>query len=135
MKEQSGWAWNTITMLPKVSVQVMKDYVEVSNNLLPNMFIPLILLQAYPKSKQYFTKPFPIYDDIADLLGNTHTTSFATNNRRQKPEASLPIQESSQTPALTQASTTASIAINLVLEAISLEMQLTQAVDSNEAVH
>jgi hypothetical protein len=99
MKEQSGWAWNTVTMLPKVSVQVMKDYVKVSNNLLLHMFIPLILLQAHPKSKQYFTKPFPMYDDIADLLGDVHATGFAANDRRQKPEASLLIQESSQTPA------------------------------------
>jgi hypothetical protein len=41
-----------------------------------------------------------MYNDIADLLGNAHTTGFAASNGRKKPEASLPIQGSSQTPAL-----------------------------------
>ena len=32
MKEQSGWAWNAITMLPNVPVDVMNDYTGVSND-------------------------------------------------------------------------------------------------------
>jgi hypothetical protein len=32
MKEQSGWAWNAITLLPNVSVDLMNDYVRVSDN-------------------------------------------------------------------------------------------------------
>jgi hypothetical protein len=31
MKEQSGWAWNAVTLLPNVSVDVMNDYVGVSD--------------------------------------------------------------------------------------------------------
>jgi hypothetical protein len=37
MKEQSGWAWNSITRLPNVSVGVMNDYVEVSFELFLNI--------------------------------------------------------------------------------------------------
>ena len=70
MKEQSGWAWNSVTRLPNVDVAIMNDYVEVSPNLFLNMSTHLTFLQAHPKSKQYFTKAFPMYDDIADLLGN-----------------------------------------------------------------
>jgi hypothetical protein len=62
MKEQSGWAWNPITRLPNVDVEVMNDYIEVSDMLFLNLFRHLIFSQAHPKSKQYFTKPFPMYN-------------------------------------------------------------------------
>jgi hypothetical protein len=75
-----------------------------------------------------------MYDDIADLLGDARATGFAASDGRKKPEASLPIQGSSQTAALAQASTAAFFAIDPVLEAISLEMESTQVVDSDEAV-
>jgi hypothetical protein len=37
MKEQSGWEWSAVMMLPRISVQTMKDYVEVSDYLLPKI--------------------------------------------------------------------------------------------------
>jgi hypothetical protein len=98
------------------------------------MFRGLIFLQAHPKSKQYFTKPFPMFDDLADLLGDTRATGFASNDRRQNLKASQAIPGSSQIPSLAPASTLASFAIDVELEAISLEMQSTQGVNSEEAV-
>jgi len=67
-------------MLPNIPVDVMNDYVEVSDNLFPSIFRHLIWLQAHPKSKQYFIKAFLMYNDIADLLGNVHTSGFVSNN-------------------------------------------------------
>jgi hypothetical protein len=122
MKEQSRWAWNSVTRLPNVAVSIMNDYIEVSSKLFLNMSTCLMFLQAHPKSKIYFTKAFPKYNDIADLLGDTHTTRFALNDGRNKLEASQAIPGSSQAPLLTLASTTASFAIDLVLEEILLEM-------------
>jgi hypothetical protein len=127
MKEQSGWAWNPITRLPNVDVEVMNDYIEVSDMLFLNLFRRLIFSQAHPKSKQYFTKPFPMYDDISDLLGDTRATGFASSDGRQNAKAS-------QAPSLSPAPTPSSFAIDPELEAISLEMQSTQGVDSEGAV-
>jgi hypothetical protein len=52
------------------------------------MFTHLTFLQAHLKSKQYFTKAFPIYDNIADLLGDMHATRFALSDGQNKQEAS-----------------------------------------------
>jgi hypothetical protein len=134
MKEQSGWAWNAVTRLPNVDAEVMNDYIEVSGKLFSNMFRHLIFLQAHPKSKQYFTKPFPMFDDISDLLGDTRATGFALSDGRQNAKASQAIPGSSQAPSLTPTSTLASFAIDPELEAISLEMQSTQGIDGEEAV-
>jgi hypothetical protein len=128
MKEQSGWAWNPITRLPNVDIEVMNDYIEVSNMLFLNLFRHLIFSQAHPKSKQYFTKPFPMYDNILDLLGDTHATSFASSDGQQNTKAF-------QAPSLTPAPTLSLFAIDPELEAISLEMQLTQGINSKGAVH
>jgi hypothetical protein len=131
MKEQSGWAWNSITRLPNVSVGVMNDYVEVSFELFLNISTRLIFSQAHPKSKIYFMKAFPMYDDIADLLGDARATGFASNDGRNKQAASQAIPRSSKAPA----STAASFAIDPVLEEISLEMLSNRGVDSEEVVH
>jgi hypothetical protein len=58
----------------------MDEYIEVSDNLFPCIFRHLILLQAYPKLKQYFVKAFLIYKDIVSLLGNACTSRFALND-------------------------------------------------------
>jgi len=121
-------------MLPNIPVDVMNDYVEVSDNLFPSIFRHLIWLQAHPKSKQYFIKAFLMYNDIADLLGNVHTSGFVSNNGWKKPGTSQANLEPSQAPPLMQASTATSFAIDPLLEAISLEMQSTQGVNSEEVV-
>jgi hypothetical protein len=99
------------------------------------MFRHLIFLQAHLKSKQYFTKPFPMFKDIVNLLGSVCATSFAASDRRQNVKVSQAIPGSSQAPSLAPASTMASFAIDLELEAISLEMQLTQGIYGEEAVY
>jgi hypothetical protein len=91
------------------------------------------LLQAHPKSKQYFSKAFPMYDDIADLLGDARASGYLSHDRRKKAKASKAIPESSQAPLPTQPSS-ASFAIDPELEAISLEMRSTQRIDDEEAV-
>jgi len=80
MREQSEWEWSTITMLPNIPVDVMNDYIEVSNNLFPTIFRHLIWLQAHPKLKQYFTKTFPMYNDIVDLLDDACASGFVSND-------------------------------------------------------
>src|SRR6267142_293031 len=134
MREQSGWEWSTITMLPNIPVDVMNNYIEVSDNLFPSIFRHLIWLQAHPKLKQYFTRAFPMYDDIADLLGDVCASRFVSNDGRKKPGTSQANPEPSQAPPLTQASAATSFVIDPLLEVILLEMQSTQGVDSEEAV-
>jgi len=72
--EQSGWGWNNKKNLPKVSNETRDSYVKVSDILLSHMIMLHIYLQAHPKSKQWHTKPFPLYYKMAELVNRSHAS-------------------------------------------------------------
>ncbi|KAH9988184.1 hypothetical protein BJV77DRAFT_910226, partial [Russula vinacea] len=54
IRNQSGWGWDNTTNLPEVPQPVWDDYIV-----------------SHPGAKPYRKKPFPLFDDIADLVGET----------------------------------------------------------------
>ena len=48
-----------------------------------------VILQQYPKSKIFFSKPFPLYDSIADLLGDLRASESVLLDVRRSPEPSF----------------------------------------------
>jgi hypothetical protein len=76
-----------------------------------------------------------MYEDLIYLLGDAHVSRVSLNNRQKKPAPPQAIPESSGVPPLTQTSSPASFAIDPVLVAISLEMILTQGINSENVVH
>jgi hypothetical protein len=75
-----------------------------------------------------------MYDNIAELLGDGRASGHVSHDRRKKPDASQTNLESSWAASLIQASATPSIAIDPVLEAVSLEMKATQGINTKEGV-
>lgn len=122
IKEQSGWEWSQVTLVPNIPAKVMNKYIQVSDILFPYIFRHPILLQVHPKSKPYFIKVFPMYDDIVDVLGDACASGFVSSDGRKKPAMSQVTLGPSQALSPMQPSAASSFAIDPVLEAISLEM-------------
>jgi len=92
--EQSGWGWNNKKNLPKVSDETWDSYVKVSNISLSHMITLCIYLQAHPKSKQWHTKPFPLYYEMAELVNRSHTSGerkFVPGREATPGSPSIPI--------------------------------------------
>jgi len=72
--KQSGWGWNHKKNLPKVGDETWNNYVKVSNIPFSYMIMMRIYSQAHPKSKQWCTKPFPLYFEMAELVHGSHAS-------------------------------------------------------------
>ena len=89
MRGRSGWGWNHQTLLPNIPHDVWETYITVS---LLHFFIYLFKLsnapsiQSHPKAKPYRTKPFPLFDDMAELVGLTRATGHGSYRAGETPE-------------------------------------------------
>ena len=76
LQEKSGLRWDSVNHLPETNIEVWDAYVKVSVHSTQLLHIELqyLLLQGHPKAKPYRLKPFPLYDDIAKIVGSTCAT-------------------------------------------------------------
>ena len=112
MKEQSGWGWSSSSLLPDVDEDAREKYIAVSISYLYFLRDLMISLQQYPESKMFFSKPFPLYEGIADLLGDSRAIGSVSYDPRLSTEA-LQMDADTQNPSIPH------IAIDPVLEEMS----------------
>jgi hypothetical protein len=82
IREQSGWGWNHKKNLPIVEDDIWNKYLKVRDILLIDVIAIHMYSQSHPKSKQWRTKPFPLYDEMADLVDG----SRASGKRKYRPK-------------------------------------------------
>ena len=96
IREQSGWGWNYKKNLPRVKDDVWNKYVKVSDIALSYAIVVHIYAQAHPKAKQWCTKPFPFYDNMAELVEG----SRASGTRKYRPKKPTDKETPGQSPIL-----------------------------------
>jgi hypothetical protein len=71
--------WDAVNHLPKCTFDVWDVYVMVSTHILSlPVHINAQHIQHHPSAKPYWTKAFPLYDDIEELTRNTRATGKKT---------------------------------------------------------
>jgi len=87
IRDQSGWGWNHKKNLPRVEDDVWDKYIKVSKISLCDVIVMHICSQSHPKSRPWHTKPFPLYDEMADLVDGLRASGkmkYKPANRREE---------------------------------------------------
>jgi hypothetical protein len=92
LRSLSGFGWDDERKMVTAAPEVWDEYLKVSS-LVTNTFLItyFMSLQNHPKANPWRKKPFPLYDDISELVDGTRATgqnAFRAGQMRRSSSAS-----------------------------------------------
>lgn len=79
LRSLSGFGWDDERKVVTAEASVWDAYIEVSLSHIPRLSKAQleVVFQKHPKAKPWRKKPFPLYDEISELIDGTRATGHA----------------------------------------------------------